>query len=132
MSETLILSIAVLAFIVTNMLLRNFWKGGAERIYKKAVEDHTSVRAECVKTWIAGRSTDTRTDNVHRATYQYTVNGETYKKDMDYTVEPVIIYYDKKNPRRAVTKDQVNGADHAFARIVVSLVVAIVVVNLLK
>ncbi len=131
MSETLVLSIAIIVFIVTNMLLKNFWKGSAEKIYKKALEEHTSVSAECVKTWISRNNRDTRADDVHRATYQYIVNGKKYKKDMDYTAGPVIFYYDKKNPKRAVTKDMVNSADHAFARIIVSLVVAIIVVNLL-
>lgn len=129
MNDTICLLFAVTIFVVTNTILKKFWRGSDIKIYEQALKDHTTVNGQCVKTWLDDRNTDNYQDDEYRATYSYTVNGKTYKKDLFYCGPSVVFYYDRKNPRRAVTKSGANSIDHTVKRFIVSAVVMLVMTN---
>ncbi|MBO5351981.1 MAG: hypothetical protein J6J42_12080 [Lachnospiraceae bacterium] len=132
MKEPMLGMIVVGVFIICNIVLRKVTQGRACRVYNIAREAQASVTASPVKTWIDDNRTHWRGDNRHRAVYQYEVDGQTYKKTMDYEGGVITLYYDPEKPKYAVTEGEARGGDHAVVIFIISLIITIIIANILK
>lgn len=132
MNETMLLLIGVVVFVAVNNMLKKVWRGREITTYEQAQKDQTIVTGECVKSWIDDDGSDWRGDDRHYAIYKYEVNGKKYKRKMEYKGGTITLYYKKNRPGYAVTKGEAHSIDHTLKRILVSLVAAIIVINVLK
>lgn len=131
---------AVSIFIVVRKILIVTYSGRAGKIYKNAIANGNVVTAKKIKSHIVriyegGRRRSNRQD----AIYEYFVDGKSYKKVIVYdSIEPlspaklsITLYYDKKYPKRAVTKNESIGTDHTVRIIFITLIVTIVLINII-
>ncbi len=98
-------------------------KGYRHKFISKAEKEGCFRSAKCIKTTIRGNSFDSSKSQFIRnkayfVTYEYEVDGQRYHKTLEYQdigsvscrypVE-VTVYFDKKNPKKAYCRNEVDA-----------------------
>ncbi|MCI9370887.1 MAG: hypothetical protein HFH65_11315 [Lachnospiraceae bacterium] len=131
---------AIIIFIIVRKILTITYSGRAGKIYKSAIASGSIVTARkissnVVRTYEGDRTNSNRQD----AVYEYFVDGKSYKKVIVYdSIEPlspaklsITLYYDKKCPKRAVTKNESIGTDRTVKIIFITLMITIALINII-
>lgn len=138
MSENTSFAIAfVLGIIVFIYFYSRFLKGKSrgQRRIDKAIKDGTVVKGTVVKrSYIYAREPGTDNDYV-KVTYEYVVDGKTYKKKIEYNgydcqnyPDYLEIYYNKRNPKKSLTYPELSK--YNTGNCLLSAVIPIIVIKL--
>jgi len=139
--EVFIITCAIIIFIIVRKILIITYQGKAGKIYKHAVTDGCVVTANKInsRVIIQPDANDRRKSNRQDAVYEYFVNGKAYRKVIVYdSIEllspaelTITLYYDKKCPKKAVTKNEAIGADRTVRIIFLTLIITIISINII-